>query len=77
MGFTVGYIQIMTQAQLAKQLGWSQAMLSYVINGKKRPSWARAKQLADVLGMDPQRVMDLDIKAIQTAILHLRGSAES
>ena len=47
-----------TYLQLAKRIEISQAYLSYLIHGDRRPSWRVAKRLARILGRDPAWVMD-------------------
>jgi len=53
---------MMKQIEIANAAGVSAAFLSNLIATRKRPSWKRAKQLAEITGTDP--------------VLWLEGSAD-
>jgi transcriptional regulator with XRE-family HTH domain len=48
----------MNQRQTARKHGISPSHFSQVLNGHKRFSWGRAKELAAALRVSPQRLMD-------------------
>jgi DNA-binding transcriptional regulator YdaS (Cro superfamily) len=48
----------MNQGQTARKHGISPSHFSQVLNGHKRFSWGRAKDLAAALRVSPQRLMD-------------------
>ena len=59
-----------SQAQFAKHLGWTQAKLNEIINGKRGVTPESALALADALGTSPDVWLDLQLhcdlhKAIQ------------
>lgn len=43
----------LSQKYIAEKLGVSPAYISYLVNIIKRPSWKRAKQLAEITNTDP------------------------
>jgi len=46
-------MKTITQAHIAKKLDISESFVSLLVNGVKRPSWKRAKQLAEIAGTSP------------------------
>ena len=46
-------MKTITQAHIAKSLEISEPFVSLLVNGVKRPSWKRAKQLAEITGTTP------------------------
>ncbi len=48
----------MNQAQLAKKIGVSEAVISYIVRGKREPSERVTKRIADVLGVKPNEICD-------------------
>ena len=49
----------MTQAEFARQLGWTKARLNELIRGKRGITAASALDLADALGTSPKLWMNL------------------
>ena len=50
----------MTQAELAEQLGITQAAFSYIENGDKSPSLPVAKRMAQILGTSIDHLVGMD-----------------
>ena len=44
---------MITQTELAKQVGVSQQLISRIMTAKGRPSWKTAKKLASITGTPP------------------------
>jgi len=44
----------MKQNELAKKVKCDQSHISYIINGKRFPSWKLAKKIAKILGTTPE-----------------------
>jgi transcriptional regulator with XRE-family HTH domain len=59
------------QVELAKKAGITEGMMSFILNGERRPSWDVAKKLAAATGTDPHLWMESEteakIKAIKNA----------
>ena len=53
----------MKQKELAKKCNITAAMLSFILNGHRNPSWSVAKRLAKETGTDPALWMENNIKA--------------
>jgi len=47
-----------TQSYLAKRLGVSATFINRLVNGIKRPSWKRAKELSKLTGSKPELWLD-------------------
>ena len=50
----------MTQIEIAKSIGKSQAHISLIISGKRNPSWLTALKLAEITGTEPSDWMEPD-----------------
>lgn len=57
-----------TQKHIAKMARVSAPFISQVLTGKKRPSWKKAKELADATGTDPVVWMEGTPDEIRAAI---------
>lgn len=53
----------MNQKELAKKCNITAAMLSFILNGHRTPSWSVAKRLAKETGTNPALWMENDLKA--------------
>lgn len=42
-----------TQIELAAKVKVSQSMISFILAGKRRPSWKKAKKIAEATGTNP------------------------
>jgi plasmid maintenance system antidote protein VapI len=56
------------QSKLAKQIGKSEALVSLIVNGKRRPSWQTAKKLAKTTGTRPELWLDGSPEKIRTVL---------
>jgi transcriptional regulator with XRE-family HTH domain len=65
----------MNQDQIAKKYGISAPFFSQVLNGHKRFSWGRAKELAAALRVSPQQLMDAGPDELRR-IFKVRNGAE-
>ena len=52
------YGKFETEAAFAERLGWTRQRLSKMTNGKKVPNIYEAKELADALGEDIEKIAD-------------------
>jgi len=57
-----------TQREMAEKAGITEAFLSYIVNGKRRPSWKVAKNLALVTGTKPELWLDGSPEVIKRTI---------
>jgi transcriptional regulator with XRE-family HTH domain len=57
-----------TITEFANQIGISQGNLSNIIAGRRRPSWQRAKLLAEACGVDPVVFLEGEPAEIRAAI---------
>ena len=58
----------MKQNELALATKLSEATISKILSGKRRPSWRVAKDLARQTGTDPKIWMEDDVEAKKKAI---------
>ena len=58
----------MKQKELAKKCRITEAMLSFILNGFRNPSWSTAKRLAKETGTDPALWMENNTKAKRDAL---------
>lgn len=66
-----------SQNEIAAAIGISVGMVSYLMNGKRRPSWALAKRLAERFGRSPAWWMEASAARISRALRNGRnGKAE-
>jgi len=59
------------QRKLAQKINVSDAFISQILNGKRRPSWTVAKRLAQATNTKPELWLDSNsetIKAVLTAV---------
>ena len=50
----------MKQSELADRVKLSEAMISKILSGTRRPSWEKAQEIAGVLGCAVSFIMDKD-----------------
>lgn len=50
-------------SEIARRVGKSGAMVSYILSGHRRPSWKMAKALAKVTNSNPEVWMEDDVQA--------------
>lgn len=48
----------MTQIEIAKRIGKSQAYISLILSGRRNPSWQTALKLAELTNSDPVEWMN-------------------
>lgn len=58
----------MTQIYIAKKIGVSPTFINSLVKTEKRPSWKRAKQLAEITGTDPVLWLEGSSDEIRAAI---------
>ncbi len=59
---------MITQAKIAKQLNVSNALISMLVSTRRRPSWKRAKQLAEITGTEPVLWLEGTTEQIKAAL---------
>lgn len=57
-----------TQNEIANQIGVTAAFISYLLNGRRRPSWSLAKRLSENFGHSPSWWMEADIAKIRRVL---------
>jgi len=57
-----------SQNEIANSVGVSDAFISMLISGKKRPSWKKAKMLAAFTGTKPELWLDGSPEEIKAAL---------
>jgi len=62
-----------TQNEISMILEITQAMVSHLLTGRRRPSWAMAKKLSDNFGHSPAWWMEADVAKIRR-VLRTDGS---
>jgi len=55
-----------TQYKLANLIGKSEALVSLILSGKRRPSWQTAKKLAKATNTKPELWLDGEPEKIRT-----------
>lgn len=58
----------MKQVELAKRVGITEGMVSFILSGERRPSWDIAKLLGAATGTDPSIWMEYKIKEMLKAV---------
>ena len=56
------------QFELAKAAGITEAMLSYILSGERRPSWDVAKKLAELTNTNPLLWMEYEIDKMRKVV---------
>lgn len=56
------------QKILAEASGLSEAFISYIVNGKKRPNWETGKMLSEVTGIPIDVWMEQDLTKIHRGL---------
>jgi transcriptional regulator with XRE-family HTH domain len=56
------------QKILAEESGLSEAFISYIVNGKKRPNWETGKTLSEVTGIPIDVWMEQDLAKIHKGL---------
>ena len=59
------------QHKIAIRVGVSDAFISLIINGQKRPSWSVAKDLAVITGTKPELWLEGTVEQIKNALKNL------
>ena len=62
----------MKQVELAKKAGITEGMMSFILNGERRPSWDIAKKLAEATGTDPYLWMENNTDELKKAVKEAR-----
>jgi len=65
----------LTQAKIARSIQVSEAFLSQLANGLRRPSWTTAKKLAEVTGTNPILWLEGTPEAIKQALSNSQEAA--
>ena len=63
------------QFELAKAAGITEAMLSYILSGERRPSWDVAKKLAELTSTDPLLWMEYNAIEMRKAVKNAKQAA--
>ncbi len=58
----------LNQKTIAKKAGISEPFVSQIVNGKKRPTWTKAKKLADATTTNPELWLEGTPDQIRDAI---------
>lgn len=65
------------QIEIANKLGVSRAAISYLLTGRRRPSWAMAQKLSSVFGKSPAWWMTAELDRIRRVLRRNDGSMEN
>lgn len=66
-----------TQHQLSEKVGYSQQMISAIINGLARPSWPKAKLLSKATNTSPELWLEGTSEQIRKALKALAENEEA